>query len=145
MKKVFFPALFVCIAIFASSFKSSSPKTSKKADNAIVYIYRVGQMSGALANWAVFADGEKICKLSNNKYIKQEVQPGKHVYNAHVGGVGVFKKETEVEINAEAGQSYYIACNVKTSFTRQRLELIEVTKGTGEKQMEKMEQDKCQE
>jgi hypothetical protein len=83
--------------------------------------------------------------LSNNKFIKHEVKPGKHVYTAKVGGVGILKKETEVEINAEPGQSYYIACNVKTSFTRARLELIEVTKSTGEKQMQKMTLDNCQE
>ena len=73
------------------------------------------------------------------------VKPGKHTISSRVGGVGIFKKETEVEIEAEAGGEYYVACNIKQSFTRARLEMIEVTKGTGKKQMEKMTLDNCQE
>ncbi|MGZ8557078.1 MAG: DUF2846 domain-containing protein [Chitinophagaceae bacterium] len=109
-----------------------------------MYVYRVGQFSGAAANWAVFLDDEKKCKLSNNKYMLLAVTPGKHKISAKVGGASLLKKETEVEIDAEAGGSYYIACNVKQSITRARLELIEVTKGTANKQMEKMSLDKCQ-
>ena len=56
----------------------------------------------------------------------------------------MFKKETEVEINAESGGSYYVACNIKTSITRARLEMLEVTKGSAEKQMKDMSQDNCQ-
>jgi hypothetical protein len=50
-----------------------------------------------------------------------------------------------VEIEVEPGGSYYVACNVKQSITRARLEMIEVTKGSANKQMEKMSLDKCQE
>ena len=113
-------------------------------DTTYIYVYRVGQLSGAAANWAVFLDEEKKCKLSNNKYMRLVVTPGKHKISAKVGGAALLKKETEVEIEAEAGGSYYIACNVKQSITRARLELIEVTKGTANKQMEKMSLDKCQ-
>jgi hypothetical protein len=115
------------------------------ADTSYIYVYRVGQFNGALANWAVFVDDEKKCKLSNNKYMKLAVAPGKHKITAKIGGVGIFKKETEVEIDAEAGQSYYIACNVKQSITRSRLEMLEVTKGSANKQMEKMSLDACNE
>ena len=114
-------------------------------DTTYIYVYRVGQFSGAGANWAVFLDDEKKCKLSNNKYMRLAVTPGKHKISAKVGGASILKNETEVEIDAEAGASYYIACNVKQSLTRARLELIEVTKGTANKQMEKMSLDKCQE
>src|SRR5687768_14453448 len=145
MKKILTYSTLACVLITGASFTKKSVKTDPPADKAYIYVYRVGQFSAAAANWSVFADGQKICKLSNNKFIKHEVKPGKHVYTAKVGGVGILKKETEVEINAEPGQSYYIACNVKTSFTRSRLELIEVTKNTGEKQMEKMTLDNCQE
>ena len=120
--------------------------TSKPlADTSFIYVYRVGQFNGALANWAVFVDDEKKCKLSNNKYMKLAVPPGKHKITARIGGVGIFKKETEVEIDAEAGQSYYVACNVKQSITRSRLEMLEVTKGSANKQMEKMSLDLCSE
>lgn len=145
MKKSLPYAVLSLILMISSSFISTKSPVKKPADTAVVYIYRVGQFNAALANWAVFVDEKKICKLSNNRFIKIEVTPGKHVFTAKVGGVSVFKKETDVELNAETGQTYYIACNVKTSLTRSRMELIEVTKGTGEKQMEKMTLDNCQE
>ena len=124
---------------------SIEPKAAPRADSAIIYIYRVGQFMGSTANWSMFVDENKICKLSNNKYIRVVVKPGKHTISSKQGGVAILKKETEVEIEAEPGGEYFVACNVKTSFTRARLEMIEVTKGTGKKQLEKMSLDNCQE
>ena len=142
MKRVLLVTVLFSTLVMTGSF-TNTPE--KQAETATVYIYRVGQFTAAGANWSVFADGEKICKLSNNKFIKQELKPGKHIYEAKVGGVGLLKKETELELEMEAGKTYYIACNVKASFTRARMELIEVTKSTGEKQMAKMSLDNCQE
>ncbi|HEX2608960.1 MAG TPA: DUF2846 domain-containing protein [Flavisolibacter sp.] len=113
--------------------------------DATIYIYRTGQWNGAGNNWAMFVDEKKICKLSNNKYIKVTVPAGKHMISSKIGGVGMFKKETEIEIEAEAGGNYYVACNIKTSFTRSRLEMLEVTKSSAEKQMKDMALDNCQE
>ena len=115
------------------------------ADSSFIYIYRVGQFSGALANFTIFVDGQKLCKISNNKYFKVGVPPGKHEISAKVSGIGLMKKETEVEIEAETGGEYFVACNMKSSITRVRLEMIEVTKNSGKKQLEKMTEDKCQE
>ena len=144
--KVIFLLAFVCIGL-TSVKAAEKPQTfnTPPADSAVIYIYRVGQFMGAGANWAMFVDEEKLCKLSNNKFMRVVVKPGKHMISSRVGGVGLFKKETEVEIEAEAGGEYYVACNIKQSFTRARLEMIEVTKGTGKKQMEKMTLDNCQE
>lgn len=142
MKKIVFALLTITIATVLFSFSHSAKHDD--AEMATVYIYRVGQFNAAAANWSIFADGEKICKLSNNKYIKHQVKPGAHEYNAKVGGVEIFKKETGITIDTEAGKSYYIACNVKSSITRARLELLEVTKSTAEKQMAKMSLDNCQ-
>lgn len=142
MRKYIVVVLTVMVASGILSFtKKIAPA---EQENATVYIYRVGQFNAAAANWSIWADETKICKLSNNRFIKHEVKPGKHVYSAKVGGVGLLKKETEIELETEAGKSYYIACNVKTSITRARLELIEVTKSTADKQMAKMSLDHCQ-
>ncbi len=144
MKKSLIALVFATALITVFSF-SSLKETTPVADMATVYIYRVGQFGAAAANWSIWADETKICKLSNNKFIKHQVKPGKHVYNAKVGGIGILKKETGIEIEAEAGKSYYIACNVKSSITRARLELTEVTKSSADKQMAKMTLDNCQE
>jgi len=144
MRKIFFVSAVFMASILIS--KAGYCEMSQSAgDTSYIYVYRVGQFSGAGANWAVFLDDEKKCKLSNNRYMRLVVTPGKHKISAKVGGANLFKKETEVEIEVEAGGSYYVACNVKQSITRARLEMIEVTKGSANKQMEKMSLDKCQE
>lgn len=139
-----FFALSLFLAITASFKPSPSPRVNKADETATVYIFRGGQFVGALANWSIYANGEKICKLSNNKYIKETVKPGKIIYTAKLGGMSVMKKKTEVEINAEAGKSYYIMCNVKQSITRARMEMVEVTESTAKRLMVKMDEDNCQ-
>ena len=142
MKHLFFAAmcLLSAIATFASD---NEPKP--KAATATIYIYRTGSWSGAANNWAMYVDEQKVCKLSNNRFIKVEVPVGKHRVSAKIGGLELLKKETEIEIDAEEGKSYFVACNVKQSLTRARLEMTEVTKSSADKQMEKMTLDKCQE
>ena len=144
MRKIF---ILLLLGFSGALYSNSSFATESKplGDSTYIYVYRVGQWNGAGANWAVFVDDEKKCKLSNNKYMMIAVAPGKHKISAKVGGAGLFKKETEIEIDAEAGGSYYIACNVKQSLTRVRLEMVEVTKNSANKQMEKMKLDNCQE
>ena len=137
---------FILCFLISGSFSGFANEIKKPVeDSAFIYIYRAGQFSGSLSNWAMFVDDKRICKLSNGKFIKVYVTPGKHKVSAKIGGVDLFKKETEVEIEVEAGGTYYVACNIKQSITRARLEMIEVTKSTGQKQMEKMTVDKCQE
>jgi hypothetical protein len=142
MKRILFA--MTCLLSGVLSFAGNNdPKP--KAATATIYIYRTGSWSGAANNWALFVDGEKVCKLSNNRFIKVDVPAGKHRVSSKIGGLEVLKKETELEIEAEAGKSYFVACNVKQSLTRARLEMTEVTKSSADKQMEKMTLDKCQE
>jgi Protein of unknown function (DUF2846) len=130
--------------ISLASFEQSASGNAKSNDSTFIFIYRVGQFGGSLTNWTIWVDEQKLCKLSNNRYIQVPVQPGKHNVSAKMSGVGVFKKETEVDIDAETGGSYYVACNIKQSIMRARLEMIEVTKSTGKKQMENMTMDNCE-
>src|SRR4051812_1418572 len=122
MRKSIFILLALAFAISSQARESQQASTMPTDDSTFIYIYRVGQFSGAASNWAVFLDGEKICKLSNNRYMKLAVTPGKHTISAKIGGAVLLKKETEAEVDAEKGGSYYIACNIKQSITRARLE-----------------------
>lgn len=139
--KFLFTTAFSALSLISMA-QSAGDRPS--ADSSFIYIYRSGQFGGSLSNWTIYVDEQKTCKLSNNRFIRVFVKPGKHNVSAKMSGVGVFKKETEVDIDAEKGSSYYVACNIKSSITRARLEMLEVTKSTGVKQMENMTLDNCQ-
>ncbi len=141
MKKVFTALLGLFMAATALA---GGNEPDPKPESATIYIYRTGQFAGSARNWAMFVNEKKVCKLSNNKFIKVEVTPGKHRISSKIGGMELLKKETEVEIEAEPGKVYYVACNMKQSITRARLEMVEVTKSTGEKQLKGMSLDNCQ-
>ncbi|HMG67941.1 MAG TPA: DUF2846 domain-containing protein [Chitinophagaceae bacterium] len=134
------------VSFIALSFLSTAQSAgNKSSDSTYVYVYRAGQLTGSLSNWWIFVDEQKICKLSNKRFIRVAIKPGKHTISAKLSGVNVFKKETEADIEAERGKNYFVACNVKMSLTRARMEMLEVTQSTGVKQMEGMILDNCQE
>ncbi|GAB3799258.1 hypothetical protein GCM10028819_22190 [Spirosoma humi] len=119
--------------------------TASTDDFATVYIYRGGQFFGSALNYAIFANEVMICKLSNNRYIEYKAKPGKLSLTAHRGGVELFKKETGLDLNVEAGKKYYVKSDQKSSITRTRLELSEVTENTANRDMKDMTVDACQE
>ena len=119
-------------------------KRVSDADSSFIFIYRGGQFTGALTNFTIFVDDIKLCKISNGKYFKVPVKPGAHVVSAKRGGVGIMKKETEVDVDVESGQSSYISCSMKSSITRVRLEMQEVVPKTGVKDISNMKVDNCQ-
>jgi hypothetical protein len=146
MKKVFSTTLF--ISVFVVMAQAKAPQRESRfvtvADSAFIYIYRGGQFMGSLTNFAIWVDDQKLCKISNGRYFKVPVKPGAHTVSAKRGGVGVMKKETEVEVDVENGKSYYISCSMKSSITRVRLVMEEVVAKTGEKDIANMKQDNCQ-
>ena len=144
MKKVFLVTL-LGFGIISSAFRSDSTSVRSTADFATVYIYRGGQFFGSGLNYAVFANGERICKLSNNRYIEYKTKPGALALTAHRGGLEVFKKETGLDLDVEAGKKYFVKGDLKSSITRTRLELSEVTESTAKRDMNGMTVDACQE
>ena len=147
MKKYFstFVFAFAVVSIAQAKTIKLDFKTAPDSDSSFIFIYRGGQFSGSLTNFAIWLDDTKLCKLSNGRYFKVPVKAGKHVISAKRGGVGIGKKETEVEVDAENGKSYYISCSMKSSITRVRLEMEEVVEKTGVRDISNMKVDNCQE
>ena len=146
MRKLILSAVMMFSGTLILSAKSPIAQRDKKShqEESFIYVYRGGQIGGALTNFAIWVDDQKVCKLSNGKYLKVPVKPGKHTVSARRGGVGVMKKETEVEVDVEQGKSNYISCNMKSSITRVRLNMEEVLPKTGISDIEKMKPDNCQ-
>lgn len=109
---------------------------------ATLVFYRSGQFFGSGVNFNVFVNGEKICKLSNNKYLLYKVKPGKTEVGTGTAGLNLAKKQG-LSLDTEAGGIYYVQCDMKQSLIANRLELTEVTKSTAEKKMGGMSPDNC--
>ena len=145
MKKL--TALFVVLCALTNvAHATGINKKGKKpsVDSSFIYVYRGGQFGGALTNFSIWVDNEKICKLSNGKYMRVPVGPGSHTIEAKQGGVSVMKKETNIDVDVVKGKSNYVSCNMKQSITRVRLEMTEVVEKNGKKDIEKMSLDNCQ-
>lgn len=144
--KTFSVVMLLCLSVLGSAFRADSAQNTIHStdDFATVYIYRGGQFFGSALNYAIFANEEMICKLSNNRYIEYKAKPGKLSLTAHRGGVELFKKETGLDLTVDAGKKYYVKGDQKSSITRTRLELSEVTENTANRDMKGMTVDACQ-
>ena len=143
MKKI----IVLCVlfaALTSEALAGSVTLSGPHADSSFLYIYRGGQFGGALTNFSIWVDDKKICKISNGKYIKVPLSPGTHKIEAKVGGVGLMKKETTIEVDVVKGKSNFVSCNMKQSITRVRLEMTEVVEKNGQKDIDKMSLDNCQ-
>lgn len=135
---------FLIIPFFLS-FNINENILEPTEDKATLVFYRKGQFAGALQNYNVYVNGQKLCKISNGKYFSVQVNPGETFFTSKAGGVEVFKKKENFSLEVEAGETYYIECNLKRSFTRYRMEFTEVTVNTANKEMNNLEADNCME
>jgi hypothetical protein len=138
MKRVVIAMQFVILSLISSG-QDGTPGPNES----YIYFYRDGQFGGAMSNFNVYVDDKKYCKISNDRWFKVTVKPGKHDIEAKIGGTSLAKKETFMSLITEGGKSYYISCDVKRSVTRARMEMEEVTESTGLKKMKGMKEDKC--
>ncbi|MFI5187541.1 MAG: hypothetical protein ACHQF0_12495, partial [Chitinophagales bacterium] len=65
--KFLFTITFSVLSLF--SIAQSAGNKSKSDDSSFIFIYRAGQFTGSLSNWTIYVDEQKLCKLSNNRYI----------------------------------------------------------------------------
>ncbi len=144
MKTLSFASI-ACLLSFTAFRSDLTLPTTPPDDMATVYIYRGGQVMGLGLNYSIYANGTKICKLSNNRYIEYKSKPGKLALTAQRGGLEVFKRETALDLDLTAGGKYYVQGDVKSSLTRTRLELSEVTENTAKRNMKDLTVDNCQE
>ena len=101
-------ALFYCAVVYAQV-PPPIEEAMKNTEMATVIIYRTPQLQGAASNWAVFEGGEKLCKLSNKRYMIYQRKPGDSDFRCKIGGVQTWpKKVTGLEIPLEAEEAYFI-------------------------------------
>lgn len=146
MKKLLLIALLPVLALLFAAQPHDGPKGTSKttvaADSATVFFYRGSQFYRAGVNFTIRANGEEICRLSNKRYLIYKRLPGKVSFTSVAGGLNIPDKE-KFDLELEAGKSYYIQCDIKTSFVADRMEMTEVMPSTAKNKMEKLTPDNC--
>lgn len=127
------------IAILATSgcasIKYASPEEDKWAKTmpmpkgkALVYFYR-HEFLGMAISMRVRVDGELIGHTRGKTYFLFEAQPGTYKFSSFS------ENESVVELNVEAGKTYYLWQEAKIGFLLARTKLQLVDEKTGRKQM----------
>lgn len=145
MKTHFLQFCLILLAVMTLS--ASAPiafTVAPKEEPATIYIYRKAELMMASLNYTIFVNDEKICKLSNNRYLTHQIKPGIVIVTSKTAGKAeLIKKKMEFELEVEAGGVYYIKCDVKWGLVRTRLELSEVTKNTAKRDLKGLGKDHC--
>lgn len=146
MKKLLSIALLPLVAVLLAAQPHDGPKgtptTTLAADSATVYFYRGKQFSASLVNYVLLANDKEICRLSVKRYVMYKAVPGKVYFTSREGGLAIPKRE-QLELDLEAGKSYYVQCDVKTGLITTRMEMTEVTESTAKKKMDGLQPDNC--
>jgi len=88
-----------------------------KAAKATVYVYRYKQFVGSALEPSVYCDDVQLARMTNGRYFTVKVDPGKHTFNSN-------DKQSGIELDAKAGQEYFIRLEIATGFMKGHGRLI---------------------
>jgi hypothetical protein len=134
----------LAILVFTSlGHSQSGPATT--TETATVYFMRSTGWNGSATAFTVFIDDAIVCRLNNKRYSIHSLSPGKHVFSSQFAGKKSKEKAERIEIDAEAGKTYYIQLIFQPGFVANNLYCQEVTENSAKKVLPGLEQDKnCQ-
>jgi hypothetical protein len=110
-------------------------------EGASVYFMRSTGASG-LGAFNAFIDDSLVCKLNNNCYSVHNVTSGQHIFQVRADGAKPKKKNSNIVLQIEPGQSYYFTLNVTNHMYTATLMLVEVTVNTAKKMLPALKEDK---
>jgi Protein of unknown function (DUF2846) len=97
---------------------ASTPSTSDtKESKATVHIYRYKQFVGGALEPSVYCDEVQLARMDNGRYFAAMVDPGKHTFRSN-------DTQSGIELDAKAGQEYFIRVEIATGFAKGHGRLI---------------------
>lgn len=120
---VLFLSLFLIPLIGISNDSINPPKT----ETAVVHVYRPSKLAGSCWVFNLRANGEKIARVKNGKHLTLNFNPGTTTFSI---------KNCTVELNLEAGKSYYLRTYLIRDGFVGNVELIEVTESFAKTELE---------
>lgn len=96
---------------------TAAPGIDGKASKATVYVYRYKQFAGSALEPSVYCDDVQLARMSNGRYFTVKVDPGKHTFHSN-------DKQSGIELDAKAGQEYFVRLEIATGFMKGHGRLI---------------------
>ncbi len=133
---------YLLSAVFLSSLMWSCASTSKAssekdaaakefavpADKGVVYLYRVGRAVGAAGTTAIQVNGRDAGAMGPGTFMRWELPTDTYVFSSKTS-----ESSATVEIDVEAGKSYFIKHNVHIGLNDARVSMKEVSESEGKK------------
>ena len=96
------------------------PMPTVQPDKGLVYFYRESSFKGAAVQYDIRDNGDVIGALQSGTYFYEYATPGQHTYSSKT------EVTSEVNLNIEAGKTYYIKGSVGFGFVaaRPKLEIV---------------------
>jgi hypothetical protein len=150
--KLSFRSVILFFAIFlmgsgAFVFAQDIPENTVDANFGLVYFIRGKGNAGSATSFSAIIDDVNVCNLNNRSYSVHEVAPGLHQFKAQFGGKKGKPKAEILEINVEAGKTYYVQMLMQMSFWVNDLTAQEITRNSALRLIQEDEiklDDKCE-
>lgn len=126
---------FIAIFLISTSITSlchaqDLPENTKDSEVGIVYFLRGKGHAGSATAFSALIDSVRVCKLNNRRYSVHELSPGTHQFMAQFGGKKSKNKAEVIEIEIEAGGTYYIQMVMQASFWVNDVSPVEITRNS---------------
>jgi hypothetical protein len=129
--KFFLITIFTLLSIAAYCQQDSTSFLKPTDEEALVYVMRPSNLGFALG-FSIACDNTLLGTTKGKRYVQGLVKPGIHKITASGG-----EKDAELEINVEAGKTYYIEQKIKMGLVLARTKLELVTEEEGIKLLAK--------
>src|SRR5260370_13431145 len=109
---------FTGLAAIAQEPTADSQKTTDaKPSKATVYVYCYKQSVGGALSPFVYCDETELARMENGRYFTVKLDPGKHNFRSN-------DKQSGTELDAKAGQEYFLRVEIATGFMNGHVRLI---------------------
>lgn len=122
--------------------QNQNDSSSANSETGKVYFMRSTGFQGSAQGFTVFIDDTIVCKLNNKRYSIHEIAPGKYLFSVQFAGKSSKEKAERIEINVEAGKTYYIQLIFQSGAFKNNLYCQEVTESSANKVLPGLQEDK---
>lgn len=124
--------LLACCGTTSLSLANGEQPNEQKT--AKIIIFRPNNFTNWSSNFSIFANQERICKLSNNRFVSYEVAPGAVSLKSRVSfGISETK---DLDLNVEAGKTYYVRCDLLSQVFALTLDMTPISDDIAKKYLD---------